>query len=132
MKSILESNGLVETAKVSVTGIKAYESNYRRRDSRESSEYVMEIAEFIAACYVRYQTQLDMVAIRRVQQSLKQSIESSVTFSLTNKPLVVVKPKVITIKAQPIANKTEIKEKIGESTIESDITFVTADFRIFI
>ena len=54
LKSILESNDLVETAKVSVTGIKADDSNYRRR------EYVAKIVEFIAACFVRNQTQRDM------------------------------------------------------------------------
>ena len=77
MKSILESNDLIETAKVSVTGVKASESNYRRRDSRESREHVMQVVEFIAACYVRNQTQLDTEAIKKVQQSLIESIENS-------------------------------------------------------
>ena len=77
LKSILESNDLIETAKVSVTGVKASESNYRRRDSRESREHVMQVVEFIAACYVRNQTQLDTEAITKVQQSLIESIENS-------------------------------------------------------
>ena len=121
LKSILESNDLVETAKVSVTDIKAYESNYRRRDS---SKYVTKIAEFIAACYVRNQTQLDREAIRKVQQSLIQSIENSESFLLANKSFVVVKPKVISIIANEtdslfIANETEIETKKGESTPDS-------------
>ena len=131
LKSILESNDLVETAKVSVTSIKASESNYGRRDSRESHESVVKIVEFIAACFVRNQTQLDMNAVREVQQSLMQSIEYAESFSLANKALVVVKPKVLKIVALPIANKTEIEIKIGESTTKSDKTVVSPDVRNF-
>ena len=124
MKSILESNALVETAKVSVTGIKASESNYRRRDSGESREHVVQIVEFIAACYVRNQTQLDTEAITRVQQSLIESIENSGSFSPAKSSFVVVKPKVISIIANEtdslfIANETEIETKKGESTPDS-------------
>ena len=124
MKSILESNDLIETAKVSVTGVKASESNYRRRDSRESREHVMQVVEFIAACYVRNQTQLDTEAITRVQQSLIESIENSESFSPAKSSFVVVKPKVISIIANEtdslfIANETEIETKKGESTPDS-------------
>ena len=117
LKSMLESNDLVETAKVSVTGIKK-----GRRNSHESNEYVVKIVEFIAVCFVRNQTQLDMIAIRKVQQSLMQSIETSEPFSLANKPLVVDKPKIIKIIALPIANETEIEKKIGKSKTKSDNT----------
>ena len=124
LKSILESNDLIETAKVSVTGVKASESNYRRRDSRESREHVMQVVEFIAACYVRNQTQLDTEAITRVQQSLIESIENSESFSPSKSSFVVVKPKVISIIANEtdslfIANETEIETKKGESTPDS-------------
>ena len=117
MKSILESNALVETAKVSVTGIKASESTYRRRDSGESREHVVQIVEFIAACYVRNQTKLDTEAITGVQQSLFQSIENSGSFSPAKSSFVVEKPKVIKIKPLFIANETEVETKIGESII---------------
>ena len=114
LKSILESNDLVETAKVSVTGIKAGESNYRRR------EYAVKIVEFIAACFVRNQTKLDMGAIKRVRQSLIHSIENSGSFSSADTPIDVVEPKVIKIKPLPVANETEIKLKIGQSKTDSD------------
>ena len=116
LKSVLESNDLVETAKVSVTGIKASKSNHRRRD------YVAKIVEFIAACFVRNQTQLDLGAMKRVQQTLIHSIENSGSFSSANSPLVVAKPKIIKIKPLPIADETEIKTKIGGSKIDSDNT----------
>ena len=124
LKFILESNDLVESAKVSVTSIKTIESNYRRRESHESSEHVVKIVEFIAACYVRNQTQLDTEAITRVQQSLIESIENSGSFSPAKSSFVVVKPKVISIIANEtdslfIANETEIETKKGESTPDS-------------
>ena len=116
LKSILESNDLVETAKVSVTGIKTGESNNRRR------EYAVKIVEFIAACFIRNHTQIDMGAIKRVQQSLINSIENSGSFSSANSPIVFAKPKVIKIKPLPVANETEIKIKIGQSTTDSNNT----------
>ena len=124
LKFILESNDLVESAKVSVTSIKTIESNYRRRESHELSENVVKIVEFIAACYIRNQTNLDTEAITGVQQSLVQSIENSGSFSSAKSSFVVEKPKVITIRANEtealfIANETEIETKIGESTLDS-------------
>ena len=118
LKSVLESNDLVETAKVSVTGIKASKSNYRGR------QFVANIVDFIAACFVQNQTQLDIEAIQRVKQSLIHSIENSGSFS-ANSRFVVVEPKVIKIKPLPIANETEIKTKIGESTTDSDNSVYT-------
>ena len=107
---------MIETAKISVTSLKASESNYRR------SENIAKIVEFIAVCFVRNQTQLDIGAIKRVQQSLIHSVENSGSFASANGPFVVVKPKVIKIKSLPIANETEIETKIGESTTDSDNT----------
>ena len=117
LKFILESNDLVESAKVSVTSIKTIESNYRRRESHELSENVVKIVEFIAACYIRNQTNLDTEAITGVQQSLVQSIENSGSFSSAKSSFVVEKPKVIKIKPLFIANETEVETKIGESII---------------
>ena len=113
LKSILESNDLVEIAEVSVTGIKTLQSNYRRRHFRESGEYITKIVDFMAACFVRNQQQLDLEAIRRV---LIEAIENSGSFSSTNSTFVVAEPKVIEIKPLFIVNKTEIENKIGECT----------------
>ena len=116
LKSILESNDLVETAKVSVTGIKADDSNYRRR------EYVAKIVDFIAACFVRNHTQLDTGAVKRVEQSLIHSIKNSGSFSSENSSFVVDKPTVIKITPLPVSNETEIKMKIGQPKTDSDNT----------
>ena len=127
---------MVETAKVSVTDIKTIESNYRRRESRESSGHIVKIVEFIAACYLRNQAQLDTEAITRVQQSLVLSIENSGSFSSAKSSFVVEKPKVITIIANEteallIANETEIETKIGESTLDLTIKLISLKQIIF-
>ena len=116
LKSILESNDLVETAKISVTSLKASESNYLRREN------VAKIVEFITVCFIRNQTNLDMAALKRLQQSLIHSVENSGSFASANGQFIVAKPKVIRIKSLPIANETEIETKIGESTTDSDNT----------
>ena len=97
MVALLESNALVDSAKVKVTDI-----------SNSSSNSV--IVKFESACYFQVPEINNMTAISTL---LFESITNSSLFWLTNEKPKIVEP--LVIKIQSDKNETEIAKKIGKS-----------------
>lgn len=109
IKSILESNHLVENAFVSVTGIITANLNRQKRSTENA------VVEFISTCSVRVPELEDMDAIESTVSSTIKNADSSLyksfdenSFSSIN--LSFAEPRIIEFNAP---SKEEIKEKIG-------------------
>ena len=112
IKSILESNHLVENAIVSVTGIITATLNRRKRSTENA------VVEFISTCSVRLPKLEDMGAIESTVSNTIKNADSNLyksfdenSFSSIN--LSFAEPRIIEFKAP---SKEEIKKTIGTNS----------------
>ena len=99
LTSIFESHYLVQSAKVSVTGIKPKGSISLKRRSRHM------IAEFVSLCSVR-----DKTEIATIKNTLIKLVQNSEALTSSTNSFEIAKPKIIKIENQTSAIQNE---KIG-------------------
>lgn len=111
MKSILESNSLIENAKVSVTKINTDNSKIRRNSAKAA-------VDFVSICSVRVSTEISPEMLSEIEFALTANltIDDTNSSTLLDKESIstlrisVEKPRIIEFES---LTKTEISERIG-------------------